>query len=259
MFFPELETLSVVLTLSFSRISGLIWFLPICRLMEVRFRLVLCLFLSLLILPAQISRIDPIEAQDPIQILVSCLPTNFLLGMMLALIVQLWFAAFTLAGNVVARLAGMSFPDLVMPNASGGQPVPAAWFYWLGMLCFFLTGSHRLVIAGVLESFSHVPLLLQWHAQGLEWLTASLPLHCFAAGWRIASPLILCQLIAALLIGGLSRIMPTVGNMGVLFGIQAIVLPLGMLVLMTHPQWLINFSLLDQISKLFAHLVENPF
>ena len=191
----------------FLRIGGMLITAPIVgtRVVPGRVRLVLCLAISIAIVPV---------------LPVTTLPQSFgfesliigaqqlLIGMLIGLVLRLTFLVVEVAGQVIAQQMGLGFASLVDPQTGLQVPVLSQFYITLATLLFLTLDAHLVMIGIVADSFSAIPvgnlglngLALE---MVLEW-TASL----FSGAVAVALPVIIALLIVNISFGVVTRSAP---------------------------------------------------
>lgn len=210
----------LVFTLVLARLSGLMMTAPVYGSMEVpvRVRALLVLALSLLVLPSQL--VHQAEAATIVDYgVLVC--GELAIGLVLGLGVQILFLAPQVAGQLVSQMSGIALADVFNPSLDSEVPVFSQLLYLFSLALFLIIGGHRLVMAGLLETFAVIPpgqasLLATFSESFITLVAQSLEL-----GLRAGAPTITALLLATLIMGLISRTVPQLNVMSLGFGISA--------------------------------------
>jgi flagellar biosynthetic protein FliR len=242
----------IVFTLVLSRLSGLMMTAPIYGSMEVpiRVRAMLVLALSLLVAPSQISQTA--EAATLIDYGVLAVG-ELAIGLVLGLGVQILFLAPQVAGQLVSQMSGIALADVFNPTLDSEIPVFSQLLYLFSLAIFMIIGGHRLVMAGLLETFDRIP-----PGQASLWTTFSdsfstLVAQSLELGLRAAAPTVMALLLATLVMGLISRTVPQLNVMSLGFGVSAITT----LVVLSASLGGIAWALEGQVEPFIENLVES--
>src|SRR5688572_19336220 len=211
----------LVFTLVLSRLSGLMMTAPIYGSMEVpaRVRALLVVALALLVTPSQIAH--PAEAATLIDYAV-LIGGELAIGLVLGLGVQILFLAPQVAGQLISQMSGIALADVFNPSLDSEIPVFSQLLYLFSLAIFLVIGGHRLVMAGLLETFEVIPpgqaSLLATFSESFTTLVA----QSFELGLRAAAPTVMALLLATLIMGLISRTVPQLNVMSFGFGVSAI-------------------------------------
>jgi len=158
--------------------------------------------------------------------------SEFMLAVLLALCLQLVFAGFNVAGQLITFQTGLGFAQVADPQGGAQQLLFSLWLQLLATLIFFGIDAHHVVIVAVVESFRTVPvgefLLASSHYDQILHLSASL----FVVAIRIASPVMVVLLMTQMGFGLIGKFSPQVNvlmlsfpvtiTMGVLFAMFSV-------------------------------------
>lgn len=133
---------------------------------------------------------------------------QLLIGLSIGLGLQLIFAAFEVAGDLLGLQMGLSFASFIDPQNSTSSPLIGSLLNLIATLVFLAINGHLMMIAGIAESFSVIPIgsdspsAANWHALAL------LGSEMFRVGLHLALPVLATMLILNLALGVLARAAP---------------------------------------------------
>ena len=152
------------------------------------------------------------------------------IGLALGFVLQVAFAAPTIAAELIGGGMGMSMATAADPSG-GHQTTAFGQFFTIVLtLMFLVMGAHLHWIALVIESYQAFPPGETWLGAGRFATIASFAGAMFEAAVRIALPVTLVLLLVQVLTGVLSRSAPSLNLFalglpaGVLAGIAALIL-----------------------------------
>ncbi len=193
-----------------ARVGTLVFVAPVfgSRPVPVQFRAMLAVVLALVIAPVYWhSPGAPLESWAAVAMLVA---GEMLIGLFLALGLLILFCSLELAGNLVGQVTGVAMPGVAAGDGGEPQQFPAALLYLVGVTIFFVAGGHRLVMAGLLDTFQTMPPGSgRLPTDLLPTLTMLLD-QSFQLAVRIGAPVVLAVLCATLVTGFVSRALPQV-------------------------------------------------
>ena len=159
---------------------------------------------------------------------------QLLVGLAIGLALQLVFAAFEVAGDLLGLQMGLSFASFIDPQNSSDTPLIGSFLGLMATLVFLAINGHLMMIAGIAESFRVIPIGL---ASGTATPSAaglySIALaggEMFRVGLHLALPVLATMLILNLALGVLARAAPQLNIFAVgfpatiLIGLAAFVL-----------------------------------
>lgn len=152
-----------------------------------------------------------------------------LVGLMLGFVLQLAFAAPTIAAEIIGGGMGMGMASAVDPHSGTHSPALGQYFAVVLTLVFFATGAHLQWLALVIESYRAFP-------PGETWIAPERLIHLtgfattmFTTAIAIALPVTLILLLVQIATGVLSRSAPALNLFalglpaGVLAGMAALI------------------------------------
>lgn len=152
-----------------------------------------------------------------------------LIGLSLGFVLQIAFAAPTLAAEVIGGAMGMSMASTVDPHSGTNSPALGQYFAVVLTLVFFATGGHLHWLALVIESYRVFPPGETWLGAERLALIASFASTMFLTAVAIALPVTLVLFLVQMVTGVLSRSAPALNLFalglpaGVLAGLAALI------------------------------------
>lgn len=139
------------------------------------------------------------------------------IGIGIGLALQLMFAAFEVAGDLLGLQMGLSFASFVDPQNAQHSPLLGSFLVLLATLVFLGMNGHLLMIAGISESFRVIPIGSQGPSFA-DWKgLALLGSEMFRVGLHMALPVLVTLLLMNLALGILSRAAPQLNLLAVGF------------------------------------------
>lgn len=211
----------VLFTLVLSRVSGLLATAPLLSTPEspMQFRALLAAALSMLVLPAQWNVSIP-EPGSLVHFLV-LFGSELLIGLCLGLGLMILFSGIQLAGQLVSQVGGLMLSDIFDPAMGESVPLFSKLLSLLATAVFVLIGGHRMVMAGLLDTFQTIPLGSCSVPFSITDAFVTLTTQSFALGLRAAMPTVTALLLATLVLGLISRTLPQLNIMAIGFGLNA--------------------------------------
>jgi flagellar biosynthetic protein FliR len=130
------------------------------------------------------------------------------LGASAGLILSIFFAAATVAGDRIATTAGLGFAAQVDPTNGATAPVISQLFS-LGLLVLFVsTDSHLTAFRLVLDSYNHIPPGTVFDFSGIAQAGIDAGGHMFAHAAKLMMPVVSVLLLVNMGIGVMTRSAP---------------------------------------------------
>lgn len=150
--------------------------------------------------------------------------SEFGIGYIFGLAVDLFFAAVQWAGQVLGQQVGLSLGEILDPVSGAGASVLGEFKYLIALGVFLGANLHLELVAVVRQSFELVPVgvTLQWDRVG-ELLVVGLGSTMWHLGLRIVLPAMLGILLVTVGLAFVSRAVPEINVFLFGFGLQALV------------------------------------
>ncbi len=133
---------------------------------------------------------------------------ELLLGLILALVVRIIFAAIQTGGQIIGFQMGFTMVSAIDPESGTTEDVTAHFLYMTASLIFLAMNGHLVLLSGLMTSFEHLPpgaiVLTPALATNLFQITAGL----FTAAVQIAAPVLTALLLVDLALALVSRASP---------------------------------------------------
>lgn len=211
-----------LLTLVFARVGALTMTAPIYGTQDVplRVRSVLAIALALLIAPLQwnVAIVLPGNAVHYLALL----GVEALIGASLGLGVLVLIHGMTLAGEMVGQASGFSLADVFDPALDQNVPLFSRLMFLLTVAVFVCLGGHRMVMAGLLDTFHTIPPGSGRFANTLCDGFVTLVSQSFSLGVRAAAPAVTALLLATLILGLVGRTLPQLNILSFGFALNAL-------------------------------------
>ncbi len=241
----QLNAWLVSFMLPLARILGLIMVAPGFGHVDVpgQVKIGLGIFITLAIAPA----LPPIVSVNLFSFQgLLALAIQILVGVAMALTMQMVFAAVTMAGELIGLQMGIGFATFYDPESAGESSVVSQFLGWLALLAFFATNAHLALLATLTESFQALPVSPQLLAgTGLKTVADGASV-VFQAGVQLALPIIAVLLMTNIVLAVLTRSAPQMNIFAIGFPIT---LGVGLLVLdLTLPYYAAQTNSLFQVA-----------
>ena len=229
------------------RITSLLMTMPVfgTTLVPRRVRLYFALAITVVVAPV-LPPMPQVNALDLSALLL--IGEQIIIGAGMGLLLQLFFQAFVIAGQILSTQMGMGFASMVDPTNGVSSAVIGQFFTMLVTLVFLGMNGHLVVIETLIESFTTMPvgsgLLVSnfWDlANGLTWV--------MGAGLRIVLPAITALLVINIAFGIMTRAAPQLNIFSIGFPLT-LVLGMGIM-------WLTLADILNQYQPLATEALQH--
>jgi flagellar biosynthetic protein FliR len=214
--------LLVVFTLVLTRVGGLVMTAPIYGTADTpaQVRALLAATLAMLITPSQLA----VAVTYPYALLdyLVVVGGELVIGAALGLGITILFSGTHLAGMLISRTAGLALGESYDPSTAEELPDFSRLLFWISTAVFVTIGGHRMVMAGLLDTFAAIPPGQASHPPGIAQALVVLVTQSLSLGLRAAAPAVAALLSGTLVMGLISRTLPQLNAMALGFGLNSI-------------------------------------
>jgi flagellar biosynthesis protein FliR len=210
-------------TLVFARVAALVAIAPVFgpASAPARVRALLALGLALLLAPLELEK--PAPAVHSLVDYLVLVGGEALVGMTLGLGILLLFTAMHVAGQIVSQMSGVQLAEVIDPSFDANVPAFSQLFFYVTLAVFVTIGGHRRVMEALLDTFVWLPAGQASVSRSVTEAMTTLLAESFVLGLRAAAPAMVALLLAALVMGLISRTLPQLNVMALGFGLNALV------------------------------------
>ncbi len=214
----------IVFTLVLTRVSGLTMTAPIYGSTDapMRVRALLALALSVLIMPSQWNVSVP-QPGNLLNYLVF-IGGELIVGTCLGLGIMILVHGMELAGEIIGYVGGLMIAEAYDPTSDMNTPILSRLFVLVSLSVFVCIGGHRLVMAGLLDTFQTIPPGSGVFSRSIADAFVTLLSQSFSLGIRAAAPATIALLLATLVLGLVSRTVPQLNVLILGFGMNSLLI-----------------------------------
>lgn len=228
--------------LVFSRIAAFMALAPLFSMGSVprRIKLVYSLVLTMALTPV----VQPGSDVDPASMgVVIPIMQQILVGVMLALAVQMVFAAIVFGGNLIGMQMGLGFAQMMDPQSGVSVPVISQFYNLVALLVFLSLDGHLALIKLLSTSFDAIAAGGEWPTRNALMELARFGGYIFVGALSVSLPAVVALLMVSIMKGVITRAAPQMNIFSVGF---AILIMLGfVIILVTLP------TFIDQVAEMF--------
>lgn len=144
---------------------------------------------------------------------------QILIGLALGWTIRLVFAGIEMAGEIAALTMGFSFATFFDPLSRTQASAVSSLFGWLALMVFVAANLHLVMLAGLAESFTVLPISAAPVGTAPFRLLAQWGGSIFSLGVQLAMPIVAALLVTNLALGILTRTAPQLNLFGIGFPI----------------------------------------
>lgn len=225
------------------RIAGLFAALPVFggRRLPTRIKIVTVLAITIVCLP--ILKITPPPVPSDAFSLGILVLQELMIGLTLAFITQIIFAAVELSGQIIGLQMGFSISSVIDPNMGNQMQIMSVMQSLLATLFFLSLNIHHAFIRAIVDSFTVIPLGGWKMSEALLQFLVKSTSDVFILGIRLAAPVMVTLLLTSVVLGIMARAFPQMNVFMVSFPLN-----IGL-----------GFMVLGMTLLLFFHVLEIAF
>lgn len=246
------ENWLILFTFVFARVAGLTMTAPIYGSNDVpmRVRVLLAAALALVIVPLQ----SPVAGFGSLPHYAIMLGIEGAIGACLGLGVLVLLHSMTLAGEMVAQASGLGLAEVFDPAIEENVPLFSRLLFLTALTIFLCIGGHRMVMAGLLDTFQTIPpgggKLPSALADGFTMLVG----QSFSLGIRVAAPAVTSLLLATLILGLIGRTLPQLNIFALGFGLNSLLAFAGLALSLGAAAWAFQDQIEPAMKTIFDAL-----
>jgi flagellar biosynthetic protein FliR len=198
----------VAFVLVFMRMAGIFLTAPVfaSRNIPLTVKAAWILLISFLLFP--VVEFKPLDLPASGLPLVMAVVREMLIGFSIGLGATLIFTGIQLAGQIVDIQMGLGMVNIIDPITSTQISVMGQYYYLIATLVFMAVDGHLLLLRGVADSFTLVPLGQAHFSAALGIKMMSLVSQVFFIAFRVGAPVIGALFITNMALGVIARTVP---------------------------------------------------
>ncbi len=208
-----------IFLLIFARISGFLSTVPIFafRTLPTQIRIFFSIWLSLLLFPL-IKNVPSVPLLSISYVILFI--KEILIGIVLGYSISLIFAGIQLAGEYIDLHIGFGMSNMFDPQAEAQLPVTSQFIYLISVLVFIALGGHYVLIKGISDSFTYIPLSGGAYHPEITNRILDLFIFFFKLSLRISAPVLASMFLVHVAMGVISRVAPQLNVFIVIFPLK---------------------------------------
>lgn len=133
---------------------------------------------------------------------------ELIVGFIVGFISYLFFTAVYVLGQIVDMEIGFGMVNVLDPQNKEEMPIMGNFYYILAILVFFVIDGHHMLIKGLVDSFTYIPIGTFELKSAVMYQVVGILGKVFVIGFKISSPILAALFLANVLLGILARTMP---------------------------------------------------
>lgn len=198
----------ILFMLVLSRVAGIFAALPVFggQRLPIRIKSVTVLMITLVCFP--VLRLAPPQVPGDAFSLGLLALSEVMVGLTLAFITQIIFAAVEFSGQIIGMQMGLTIASVIDPNMSNQSQIMSVVQTLFATLMFLALNIHHIFIGTIIDSFRVIPLG-GWHISGeLVNFLITRTSDVFIIGVRLAAPVMVALLLSSVALGIMARAFP---------------------------------------------------
>jgi flagellar biosynthetic protein FliR len=191
-----------------SRVAGIFAALPVFggRAVPMRIKAIIVFMITLVCFPT-LSVALPLVPSDAFS-LAMLVFSELMIGLTLAFITQIIFAAVEFSGQIIGMQMGLTISSILDPSRGTQTQIMSVLQTLFATLLFLSLDIHHMFIRAIMDSFKVIPLG-GWHLSGeLVNFMVMRTADIFIIGIRLAAPVMVALLLTTVALGIMARAFP---------------------------------------------------
>ncbi|SFC33251.1 flagellar biosynthetic protein FliR [Nocardioides terrae] len=176
-------------------------------------KIVIALGLSFVVAPSLAEGRLPSSTPELLMVVV----TQVAVGLGMGFVTMLLFSAVSTAGALIDVFGGFALAAAFDPLSMNQNTIFGSWHQWLATALLLVSGGHLLVIGGLLETFSFLPLTGTPDFAGWQPVLITAFQMFFTVAVQIALPLIAVLFLADLALALLTKVAPQLSAINIMY------------------------------------------
>lgn len=200
------ENNAIIFFLLFARISGVIAFFPFFSHASISMPIksALAFYLTLLFFPSVTLLEIPVDISHIALMILS----EFMLGLIAGLVLNMIFGALGLAGMQIAMVMGFSMASVMDPSTGVNAPIISQILTLMAVLVLLAFDGHHLILLFLNETMGAIELG-GFYPQPFMWeYLSNAASHMFVMGFILSFPIIALSILSDVIFGMLMKTMP---------------------------------------------------
>ena len=205
------------------RISVILFMFPIfsSRLIPVLAKAGLAFIITIILFPVINNKM--VEFSDTLWGMVQLMITEFIIGMILALLVQMFFEGIRMMGQLVGFQTGFAITNILDPQSGMQVSILSNMAYLVAMTLFLILNGHHILLSAMRESFEIINVgSLNLNGQIFQKIIDT-SADMFVIAIKIGAPAIAVLLFTKVAFGLITKLIPQMNIMIVAFPVQIVI------------------------------------
>jgi len=217
--YTEIKTFLLILI----RVGVILFILPFfnSRVIPAPVKAGMVLVMTIILFPVVDHEI--MEFPDTSWGLAQLILTEAVIGIILGLLVQIFFEAVKIMGQLVGFQTGFAITNILDPQSGTQVSIFANMAYLVAMVLFLMMNGHHILIAALKESFEIIQVGHCSLTGSMFQKILDLSAHMFGIAIKIGAPAIAALLFTKVAFGLITKLMPQMNIMIVAFPVQIVV------------------------------------
>ena len=178
----------------------------------------LALIITIILFPVINNKM--IQFPDTLFELAQLIITEFIIGMILGLLVQIFFESIRMMGQMVGFQTGFAISNIIDPQSGAQVSIFSNMGYFVALILFLSLNGHHILLSALKESFDVIPLSSLNLGNGMLKEMIKISGDMFIIAIKIGAPAIAALLFTQVAFGLITKFMPQMNIMIVAFPVQ---------------------------------------
>jgi len=205
------------------RVSAILFMFPFfnARIIPVLSKVGLTLAITIILFPVIDNKM--VEFPDTLWGMAQLVIAEFIIGMILGLLVQMFFEGVRIMGQLVGFQTGFAIANILDPQSGAQVSIIANMAYFVAIVLFLILNGHHILLSAMRESFE----IINAGSIGLNQQILQRVMHVsgemFVIAIKMGSPAIAALLFTMVAFGLITKLIPQMNIMIVAFPIKIVI------------------------------------
>nr|WP_275754619.1 flagellar biosynthetic protein FliR [Sulfurimonas sp. SAG-AH-194-C21] len=196
------------------------------------------------------SSMPPLQIAINLPTIVLAILSEFMLGLVVGIILQLAYHVITFAGGIISFMMGFSMASAIDPQSGVSMPIISQFLSLMGLMVLLSLDLHHWVLLFVDSSLKVVPLGGFVMKQDLFDYVIHAASNMFLVGFMIAFPIVALSWLADVIFGMLMKTMPQFNLLVIGFPIKIMVAFVVLIATFASTMLIVKTQMIDAFNAL---------
>lgn len=218
---PQLLNFVPTYVLIFFRVAGMFIYAPLFGSSWIPKR-VRVLLAAIIAMGMASTTTKPVVLPGSLWLLTAGIVGELIFGLAMGMIISFIFIAIQWAGEIIGQQMGLNMSEVFDPQFGAQGSIIGSIYFMFSLVVFLLIGGDRLMLMGVHDSLTTLPLLSVGMSPHLFALIVAVFQASTVLAFKLAAPILVTMLIVDLCMGFVGKTVPQLNLMSAGLGVHGV-------------------------------------